>query len=179
MTFLWIHSLVSTIIFVLTLLFVSSILRARRAAGSTLAWLFLICAFPYIGIPVYLLLSSRKIRRSVITLHSTQSLVQKKSPRDLSPTQRVLQSSGIPGAKENDMVELLPTGVEAYDAVMRMIEEANKTIYITTFIFGNDPVGIAFVDALARKAEAGIDVRIIIDSLGATLIHHPSFRRLV
>lgn len=176
----WAHQLLSTLVFLLTLVFVSSILRARRAAGSTLAWLFLICALPYVGIPFYLLLSGRKFK----TLLKKKSKIYRSSapqtfPENLSTTQRILWASGIPEAKLNHLIELLPTGVDAYNKIIQLIRGAQRSIHITTFIFGNDVVGNTVVEELVKKAAAGIDVRILVDSLGATLIRHPSFTRFI
>ena len=60
MSFIVTH-LISLTSFVLTLVFVSSLLRAKRQSGSTLAWLFIILLSPYLGLPLYLLIGTRKL----------------------------------------------------------------------------------------------------------------------
>ena len=176
---LWVHHLLATISFLLTLLFVSSILRARRAAGSTVAWLIAICIIPYVGIPLYLIFSSRKFPSRL----SRKSKIYKPSASnnaldDLPLIRKILRSSGVSDAKSNREMELLPTGVRAYDKLIELIQGAQTSIHVTTFIFGNDVVGKAVVEALTKKASAGVDVRVLVDSLGAALIRHPSFAKL-
>ena len=180
MKFIWIHSLLTPLSVLLTLLFVSSILRSKRAAGSTIAWLLLICVFPYIGIPIYLFLSTRKVKgNSSSAINTTTSARDKVKVQELTPIERILSASGSPSVKKNASIELLTTGILAFGTIEKMIATAKDTIYITTFIFGDDPVGIAMENALAKKASEGVDVRVIVDSLGATLIRHPSFQRLL
>lgn len=175
-----VHHLFSSVTFLLTLVFVSNLLRAKRASGSTIAWLLAICVLPYVGIPLYLLLSERKLGTR---LAKKKKLYQASSDGHLTgvmpEVRRILSASGAPSAKENSKIDLLPTGVKAYDEIIGLIEGAVTSIHLTTFIFGNDVVGQAIVAALARKAAAGVDVRILVDSLGATLIRHPSFKTLV
>ena len=177
---LWTHSFLSVLSFFLTLIFVSSILRTQRAAGSTLAWLFVICLLPYVGIPLYLFLSGRKLKartRAKAAIYPDTSSVR--LPEGLSSTQRILSAGGAPEARSNRLVGLLPNGVDAYTRLLELVRGAKKSIYITTFIFGNDPVGKAVVEALSERAAAGLDVRILLDSMGATLIRHPSFKSLI
>jgi cardiolipin synthase len=176
----WAHSFLSILTFFFTLLFVSSILRAKKAAGSTLGWLIAICLVPYVGIPLYLFFSTRKFntrltaKKKVYPLPATQI----QANENLSSSQKILKTLGVPPAKENKNVELLPTGVDAYNTLLQLIRDAKKTIFLTTFIFGKDPVGEAVVEALVQKAREGIDVRVLVDSLGAAWVRHPSFSKL-
>lgn len=176
---LWSHHLLSTLSFFLALMFVASILRARRAPGSTMAWLLIICLVPYIGIPLYLIFSNRKFTTRLQKKAKIYGrFSQPRSASELSSIQRILRSSGVPEPKLNERLDLLPTGVTAFERITDLIRNAKHSIYITTFIFGNDEVGRAVVSALAERAAAGLDVRVLVDSLGATLIRHPSFSSL-
>ena len=64
-------------------------------------------------------------------------------------------------------VELMIDGPETYTAMFREIDAAEQSIYLETFIFANDEVGQRFADALTAKARAGLDVRLIFDSIGS------------
>ena len=173
---LWIHNLLSTLSFLLTLVFVSSILRARRASGSTLAWLLLICIIPYFGIPFYLLLSGRKFKTRLAKKAKIYQIAKSlAAQKNLSTTEKILRASGVAGVKNNQQIQLLETGETAYKKLLELIRGAQKSIHITTFIFGNDPVGRSIVEELTARALAGLEVRVLVDSLGATLIRHPSF----
>ncbi len=169
---LWVHPIFSALVVLLTLLFASSVLRTRRAAGSTLAWLFIICLLPFIGIPLYLSLGGRKNRRAG---NDVQPTIPVEELATWNATRRLLAASGVSMARAGNHVEILPTGDYAYGRIFELISAARKSIHLTTFIFANDKVGNAIVNALAIRASEGVEVRILVDSLGATLIRHPSF----
>ncbi|HAM88025.1 MAG: Major cardiolipin synthase ClsA [Candidatus Falkowbacteria bacterium GW2011_GWC2_38_22] len=54
-----------------------------------------------------------------------------------------------------------------YQAMLADILLAKKSIYLETYIYGNDEIGRQFRDALTKKAQEGVDVKIIIDDFGA------------
>lgn len=54
-----------------------------------------------------------------------------------------------------------------YNAMLDDIELAENYIYIETFKYGNDQIGIKFRDALTKKAKQGIKIKLMIDSWGA------------
>lgn len=59
--------------------------------------------------------------------------------------------------------------LEYYMAMLRDIEQARKYIYIQTYRFNNDSIGIKFRDALAKKAREGVEVRLLLDSWGTSV----------
>ena len=175
----WSHYLLSSLSVVLTLLFVSTILRSKRPAGSTIAWLLIICVIPYVGIPLYLFLSERKFgskskKKRKLYEPAPNSIITVPLPA----TEKILLASGTPPVRSNSTLNLLSNGEDAYQKIIELIQGAKKSIHITTFIFGDDVVGNAVVNALCERAKSGVDVRLIVDSLGATLLKHPSFNRL-
>jgi len=54
-----------------------------------------------------------------------------------------------------------------YNAMLDDIDLAEDYIYIETYKYGNDQIGIKFRDALIKKAKQGVKIRIMIDSWGA------------
>ncbi len=155
--------------FLLALLFLVQILREqRRSPSSVMAWLLAIFLVPYIGVPLYIIFGGRKMQR----------MTEKKpdlftTPQDISgahgerpePVSRLV-SSGFP-RRESNHFTMLPTGEDAFQTLIREIEQAQQSIYITTFIFGNDVTGQAILKALTRKAQAGIEVCLLLDALGS------------
>jgi len=51
--------------------------------------------------------------------------------------------------------------------MLEAIKGATKSIYWEVYIFVDDEVGNTFFDVLAQKAKEGVDVKVIIDSLGS------------
>lgn len=56
-----------------------------------------------------------------------------------------------------------------YNSMLSDIENARKYIYLETYRFNNDSIGIKFRDALTRKIKEGLEIKILVDSWGTTL----------
>jgi cardiolipin synthase A/B len=69
----------------------------------------------------------------------------------------------IPG----NTVELLLNGEANYEAWLKAIEGAQKTVYFENYIIAADRTGTKFRDALAKKARDGVSVRVMLDWLGS------------
>ena len=64
-----------------------------------------------------------------------------------------------------------------YDAMLKDIASARKSVFIETYKFGNDNIGERFRVLLARKAQEGVKVKLLIDSWGAQ-VSQSFFRKL-
>lgn len=169
----WIASqLGSSIGFLLALVLMAHLLRQKRSPVSTMAWLLAVILLPYLGVPLYLMFGGRKLlgmARDKEQVYEGETQVQ---PELLGgATERILQSYGVPPAKRTNRVSLVSNGQDAYQRVLQFIDEAQRTIHITTFILGRDQVGTEIVDRLARRAAEGIQVRILLDSVGSWRIN--------
>jgi cardiolipin synthase len=68
---------------------------------------------------------------------------------------------------EGNAVRLLLDAHENYPAWLDAIRGAKQSIRFENYIFDNDEVGREFADAMAAKARAGVDVRVVYDWLGS------------
>jgi cardiolipin synthase len=66
-----------------------------------------------------------------------------------------------------DDVRLLRDGSEAYPAMLRAIAAAEREVLLEMYWFQGDRTGIAFRDALAERARAGVAVRVTYDAVGS------------
>jgi cardiolipin synthase A/B len=55
---------------------------------------------------------------------------------------------------------------KSFKRIFQLIESAKKSIYIETYRFSNDSIGRNLLDLLIKKSEKGLDVILIVDSLG-------------
>jgi cardiolipin synthase len=155
--------------FLLALLFLVQILREqRRSPSSAIAWLLAIFLVPYVGVPLYIIFGGRKIKR--MTKKKANLF---KRPQDISGANDDQQeqvsrlvSSGFPRRERNHFT-VLPTGEDAFQKLIQVIEHAQQSIYITTFILGKDVTGQAILNALIRKVKDGVEVCLLLDSLGS------------
>lgn len=159
--------------FIFILLFVGDLLRQKKSPTSTLAWFFFVLITSYAGLIFYLIFGNRKFRsikpqilsREIIPLSDTTTSLQ-----------TVLLSNGSPAACYNEELKFLETGEEAYAKMCQLIREARDSIYLETYIFSNDVVGKSILELLIESVNRGVKVKILLDSLGARLPGHPSFK---
>lgn len=64
-------------------------------------------------------------------------------------------------------IEPLNGGDEAYPAMLAAIGEAKRHVALSSYIFDNDPTGRAFAKALAAARHRGVQVRVLVDAVGA------------
>ncbi|RLD10211.1 MAG: cardiolipin synthase [Chlamydiae bacterium] len=154
--------------FVLAIIVASNILRQRRTPAGTIAWLLAIFLIPYLGIPLYFIFGGRKTRKdaekkSNIHLPKTNIIPIKNA----NMLDSLLRTYNIPGATTGNKIELCHTGEEAYNQLIKLIEEAEKSILLLTFILAEDKIGTEIIEKIAKRAMEGITVRILLDGLGS------------
>jgi cardiolipin synthase len=167
------HHISSLLVGILTLGFAGSVLNQRRPTGSAFAWLLAIFLVPYLGIPLYLMFGGRKFKRRA------------RAKSALAPPEAAHESAHEGGSlaldemrawvRSADRVEWLDEGTLAYEAFHREIVGAKRTIRIVTFVVGDDATGCSLLEALAKRAEEGVEVRLLLDDL--LRFHAP--RRLI
>lgn len=179
----WLIPLLSELIavggFLLALVLVAHLLRSNRTPSSTLAWVLVIVLMPYIGVPLYLMFGGRKMRsmarRKEMVYRPGQILEPASS---IAPAEQVLLSFGVPPSTAGNCVRLIASGEDAYDTLVDMIDGARESIHITTYILSSDPVGTEVIERLARRAREGIDVRLLLDSVGSWRLSNRALRPL-
>jgi len=65
---------------------------------------------------------------------------------------------------------LYTEGDELIEAMLTAIRGAQAHVYLETYIFAADAVGRRFTEALAERAGAGVEVRLLVDALGSFLL---------
>jgi cardiolipin synthase len=68
---------------------------------------------------------------------------------------------------KGNFIEPLVDGDEAYPAMLAAIDSAQKSISLASYIFDNDEVGLLFVHALTQAKERGVEIRVLLDDIGA------------
>ncbi len=68
---------------------------------------------------------------------------------------------------DNEFIELYTEGDRLFETMLARIEGAKKRVWMETYIFADDEIGQRFAKALAAKAQAGVEVRLLVDALGS------------
>ncbi len=154
--------------FCLAAALVMNIIIKQKSSSAALAWLLVIVFIPYLGVPLYLMLGGRKMKRDAKTKEDIHLEVQETiSQEEADPIDLMLREYDIPGATSGNSFHLCADGVEVYDELVSLIESAKKQIWITTFILARDEVGADIVQRLARRASEGIEVKLLLDDIGS------------
>ncbi|HEY8133201.1 MAG TPA: phospholipase D-like domain-containing protein, partial [Thermoanaerobaculia bacterium] len=86
--------------------------------------------------------------------------------RDLAFVQTMHALTGSPLVGGN-RVEILRNGVQIFPSMLAAIRGAQKTINLEFYIYWDGDVGRQFAEALAERARAGVQVKVILDSVGS------------
>jgi cardiolipin synthase len=159
---------------------VTRVLRQRRSPTGTMAWLLAIVLIPYVGVPLYVMLGGRKMKRSAagkLKTHFSRPSMRLNIPQ--TKVDELLESYNLPPACGGNHLELLTDGCRIYHRLAELIDKAKSSIYISTFIFRTDPVGKDILSRLTEKARQGLDVRVLLDGFGAVQTGGRFFKPLV
>ena len=181
----------------LTLSLVISIPTAIHAAmtkqevRAAIGWVGVIILSPYMGSALYFIVGINKIRQTQITELRDQSIKEysnESTPpithldRSFSPQMASLQILGDHVShfqlRGGNHIKLLAGGDEAYPAMLKAINNAEHSIALQSYIFDNDLIGQKFAEALIRAKARGVQIRVLIDAIGAKYSHPPIHRFL-
>ena len=70
---------------------------------------------------------------------------------------------------DGDSYTVLHNGDEAFPAMLQAIDGAKTRVNFETYVFSDGEIADRFVDALARAAQRGVFVRIVLDPIGSAL----------
>jgi cardiolipin synthase len=135
--------------------------RQRRHPSAALAWVLTITLLPYLGIPLFLLFGTRKLAKPA----SPPPLPVPAGGPAPQWAGALLAGLGVPAPSSNGHVHFHADGAAAQAALLDMIDAATRRILLATFILSLDRLGNAVVDALVRRARAGVAVCVLLEPL--------------
>ncbi|WP_345993903.1 phospholipase D-like domain-containing protein [Sulfurimonas sp. HSL-1716] len=150
----------------LVVLVLAHMLYKRRTPTSMIAWLLFMILMPYVAVVLYMIFGSRKRENRYKKEHITLKKHTHRFDKE-NPINEVLRSYDIADAVENEHFELFTDPLEAYKEFMNCIADAKSSIYICTYIFRYDDVTKDIIKALINKAKEGVEIKILLDSLGS------------
>jgi len=85
---------------------------------------------------------------------------------DVAFLQTMHALTGAP-LSEGNRVDVLCNGVQIFPSMLAAIRIAKKTINLEFYIYWDGEIGRTFAEALAERARAGVEVKIILDAVGS------------
>ncbi|PYI51818.1 cardiolipin synthase [Paenibacillus flagellatus] len=185
-----------TILSVVNLLLAAAVIfLERRNVGVTWAWLMVLFFLPGAGFLLYLFLGQNLSRRKLYKIKAERreyvhALIesQKREIRRIhfhDPAMIHYQdmiymnlSGGQSLYTQDNEVDIFTDGNSKFESLLRDIERARSHIHLMYYIVKDDGLGRRLVEALARKAKEGVQVRFLYDHIGSTGLSRRFFRPL-
>ena len=190
----WLHGfalwLLSSVHIALALAVTLHALMKKEEVHKAVSWIGLAWLAPFGGAFAYWLLGINRIGRTGVALGLRQAWNSDGDAAEafavsfdtvdavLAGVARVGQQvTGKPLLGGNS-VQPLTDGDNAYPAMLAAMDAAEHSITLQTYIFHNDKAGQVFVEALARAHARGVQVRVLVDAVGARYRPTGVLRRL-
>jgi cardiolipin synthase A/B len=163
------HSLIvvlSVLIYILT----THVQRARRPPSIAIAWVLGLIALPYAALPMYLIFGRRKLPRKVSPRRNPASHAGHWAA-DL------IESFGL-AAPAPASIRMHQDGSDSAQALFSTMSGAAARLDICTYILGDDAFGREAMQCMMESARRGVEVRLLLDGVGAIQLPRPCFKRL-
>jgi cardiolipin synthase len=186
------------IFYVLVLILVClRIIFETRSSSKTLAYLLLAIFIPVAGILFYFVFGVNYRKRIIYTkkLVHDEAQLKELNKRTISLSARnlkknaleigdghslvsLLMNDSLSPLTSGNAVKLLINGEEKFPEVINALENARHHIHLEYYIYDDDVIGNIIKDVLIRKANEGVEVRLIYDDFGSSSIRKKLVREL-
>lgn len=156
----------------------------KRDVRSSLGWSGLIILSPGIGALLYFFFGINRVQRKALALRT----IKDRLPTGLSrfAIEPVDVGAHFPQQRETlvqigravsfvthrpllrgNKIEPLINGEQAYPSIKSAIRHAKHSVTLETYIFDSDELGLSIVEELVAAHARGVEVRVLIDAVGA------------
>jgi len=159
----------------------SHIIITKSDVRSAIGWTGLVWLTPVIGSLLYFFLGINLVRRSADRMrherlgHTAERRARRLQdrggtalvPEVWRPLATLTARVSAEPLTQGNRIEPLENGDAAYPAMVEAIAGAQQTIGFSSYIFDRGAASAAFVDALEAAARRNVEVRVLLDSVGA------------
>ena len=171
-----IFPVLNTFFYAIGLCVVIYIINRESNPAYKIAWIVPITVFPLFGVLIYLLYANKRpskyLRKRFEKTEElvTENLKQEQGVLDSMPSRdstraRYLSDMGYPVCGSTE-ARYFASGEEMFPYILAELEKAEHFIFLEYFIIEEGEVWNSMLEILARKAAAGVDVRVIYDDMG-------------
>jgi cardiolipin synthase len=151
----------------------------KRHVHTAIGWIALAWLAPFLGALLYLMLGVNRIKRAGVALGlkgtgqgqggaaNRGSGVDAVCLPELAGINRLTREVTGRVLLAGNAVAPLVQGDEAFPAMLDAIRSAQFSVTLLTYIFNDDEAGRAFLEALVQTQARGVQVRVLIDAVGA------------
>ena len=155
----------------------------KEEVRSAVGWVGIIILSPVIGTVLYLFAGINRIRRTALgtqrsrlrgtmlehleSYDATEQLILSCFGRRFCSLKTLGDRVTRHHLTTGNTIDILDGGDAAYRAMLEAIRSARRSIILETYIFDRDRIGRRFVKALSAAVARGVEVRVLIDAVGA------------
>jgi len=156
----------------------------KEEVRAAIGWVGVIILSPIIGAVLYAIAGVNRIRRKSLSLRRDALLPEDELDEletfDADAEMVIggfgyrfaaLQTLGDRVARNplttGNTIDMLENGDDAYRAMKAAIDAAERSVLLETYIFDRDKIGLRIADALIAAVKRGVEVRVLIDAVGA------------
>ncbi|MDZ5782058.1 cardiolipin synthase [Marinococcus luteus] len=159
------------------------ILRGRKSATATWAWILVMLTLPLAGLMLYLLFgrelkserwNSADAPRTQLLMDMQQNSLSQgqlfqhsQGSRQKQELVHMLLHANYSPLTEDNQVELITDGKAKFDQLYEDIQAARHSVYIQYYSIAPDEIGRPLIELLTKKADEGLDVFLLYDGLGS------------
>ncbi len=169
--------------YILAFVFVLNIINTNQHTAYKFAWTVVIFMFPAFGVALYLIFCGNRLsKRSIdkmqfITDVTRRSLgggeavieeINRESEKAAKLSRYIQNACQCPPYGNTD-ARYFESGEAMLDTFIEKLEGAEKYIFIEYFIIGKGEMWDQIHEVLKRKADSGVDVRVVYDDIGCIL----------
>jgi cardiolipin synthase len=168
--------LVLNVLFSLSLVFIE-----RKDPTTTWAWLLILMVLPGLGFMIYVMFGQNLSRQKIF---KEKIKFDEKKRKNLNHTYKVNNHRHDGGEKfadlrklnfnhsgvkytVNNKVKVYVNGEDKFKQLIEDIKNAKKYIHMEYYIFRGDILGRRIIEELTKKAKNGLEVRLLLDSMGS------------
>lgn len=157
------------------------IVLKKRDDRAAVTWLAIVWLAPFAGTVLYWLFGVNRIRRRALKLRGPR----RDREAEGQPGDESFAGAGAAdpflrnqmriarrfpdalGFSAGNSVRILRSGDAAYPEMLKAVENASASIALGTYIFNSDRLGKRFAAALGAAVRRGVEVRVLVDGIGA------------
>ena len=179
------------ILYVVNILLIFAVIfTERKSPSATLAWVMALAFIPIVGFVFYIVFNQNFSRSKINKLTEKEEVIVSKALKkqierindddykfarpETKIWKHLIKLNQVYGHSfytENNNVELITDGVELQNKLLNDIKNAKKTVDVEYYIIKNDFVGMKLINLLTEKAKEGVEVRLLMDTLGSRSIN--------
>lgn len=162
------------------LFIVVDLVNSNKNQSISIAWIIIVLVLPGFGALLYLLFANKQIPKGLRGLKEQSHLdaekllpqdpkileaVEEKSSTMFKQFDYIYENGSFP-VYDNTKVEYYSVGEDKFKSMLVELEKAEKYIFLEYFIIREGIMWNSMLDILIKKAQEGVDVRVMYDDVG-------------